>query len=230
MVVFLDANTQFGMPMGSVVGDSPIGVTSSHAPNAVVALDELGLSIAGTFDGVAREGCSRRTWYCRASDQWLPIDHIATTAEIVVVKNTLGVIDKFDTAAPNWDHVPLSQEIRLPKLAHQPIIRRRVAQYSRENVRHAILGTDPTQAEAAQGFSDHMWRSPAVSNVVEATTDRFLTHQHVVDGLITHFPAAPKLAVIKKKHLSHSTILLIRKKLRVLRACTDVVAALLRAC
>ena len=140
--MFGDMNTQFGSAYGNTIGPEADGNPSPHARHAAVASESLGVSIMASIPGFRQPGDDMGSWYVSANDTWKAIDAIATSPDIVVIPGSCSVVIKFDTCAPNRDHLPVMQQARLPIIGQRPIVRRRIAQYSRSDVRAAIKGED----------------------------------------------------------------------------------------
>lgn len=210
-VGFMEMNTQFGSAMQDIVGDVVSGRESDHAADAAVAVGLLGMTLQASFEGgVERSNCTE-SWFCKASKQWLAIDHIGSSDGVYVHPGSCISIDKFFTCADNLDHRPVSQRMTVQLVEQAPVRKRRRPQYSRDDVRAAISGQGPAMLAAADRFKSHMHECPGISHIVESSSHRHVAMNHTLQGLIQHFPISLRNKPIRKPHLGPATIRVIRK-------------------
>ena len=188
-IFFMDTNTSFASGVSGVIGEDTGGVESAHAPLAAAALENLEVAVMSTYDGYRKPEASLHSWYCNANSQWRSIVFIGTSEDISVQTGSCYAVDNFETCADNLDHRPVAQLLELRGVQRKPVTRRRCPQYSRDDVRAAIHGTDPKWLAAKLNFTVHMARCPTVSHLVEASSHRHIVVEHVVDGLVANFPA-----------------------------------------
>lgn len=208
---FMDMNTQFGSAMQDIVGDATSGRESDHAADVAVAVGLLGMTLQASFEGGVELGNCTESWFCTASNQWLAIDHIGSSAGVPVLSGSCMSIDKFFTCADNLDHRPVSQRMTLQLVEQAPVRKRRQPQHSRDDVRGAISGHDPAMLDVAERFKSHMQECPEISHVVESSSHRHGAMNHTLQGLIQHFPISLRNKPMRKPHLSPATIRVVRK-------------------
>lgn len=207
-----DMDTQFGSVFGDAIGPEAEGNPSPHAPRVAVALESLGVSIMAPFPGYRQTGDDVGSWYVSANDTRIAIDAITTSPDVAVIHGSCSVVTKFDTRAPNRDHLPVTQLARLPIMGQRLIVRRRTAQHSRSDVRVATKGEDASLVPSLDAFKAHMATPPLFPHYVEDTSHRHLAGRYMHDGLVEHFPHRPGHGPIRKRHLSDNTVGFIRRK------------------
>ena len=218
-IFFMDTNTSFASGVSGVIGEDTGGVESAHAPLAAAALENLKVAVMSTYDGYRKPEASLHSWYCNANSQWRSIDFIGTSEDISVQTGSCYAVDKFETCADNLDHRPVAQLFELRGVQRKPVTRRRCPQYSRDDVRAAIHGTDPKWLAAKLNFTVNMARCPTVSHLVETSSHRHIVVEHVVDGLVANFPANGSKKPFRKPHLSDTTKGLIRETAALSKTC-----------
>ena len=214
---FIDANAC--LPEWPLSGDPPAldSRLPAHASDFVCAIVAWEAWLPSLHSRYRCGGAEHTTHYMRATGTWSAIDYVGVSSSVWIRPASCHALLEFDMQNCEADHRPTVAVVRIPVTVTDCRLSRRVPRYCRDAVYEAIVRPSIVSIPRVEAFREHMQRMPAVPYAVHPTLHAEVIQQHMLSGLVQHFPAdrrKPKQSAA----VTPSTFELVRHKCSVHKA------------